>query len=383
MNQSEYLSYQKSARWVSIGCSVFFLTFSFMYLYFLQGDLMEATHYSFAHGKTSYSPFWGAVLITGVLFILHRGLQALLRLKGRWIAVSYFLMMLLLGVMTDVDRMAFHGGGIPSYWCWLLPLLIVVYVLAAICLRKIEEQHPSTDLLNVLIVNGITFLLLCLMTVLIGNTEVRFHHELAVERNILKGNNVKALKIGKKSLEASRTLSVLRANAMARGGLMGEKLFEYIQSYNSDGLLFKSSTPERELLRMNADSLYHFLQAEPNEGERIMDFLKRISKIDSVHTSVKDYYLCGLLLDKRVNEFTREVKNLLPDQELPRYYKEALIWQEHQEPGFESGVNDSIMRKHFGEFLKKQEERYVSKVVEKNKMREVFGDTFWWYVTYR
>ena len=75
--------------------------------------------------------------------------------------------------------------------------------------------------------------------------------------------------------------------------------------------------------------------------------------------------------------------NLLPDQELPRYYKEALIWQEHQEPGFESGVNDSIMRKHFGEFLKKQEERYVSKVVEKNKMREVFGDTFWWYVTYR
>ena len=41
------------------------------------------------------------------------------------------------------------------------------------------------------------------------------------------------------------------------------------------------------------------------------------------------------------------------------------------------------MRKHFDSFLQKKEESYISKVVERNKMRELFGDTYWWYVTYR
>ena len=91
MNQNEYTSFRRNTRYIAIGCSVFFLVFSFMYLYFLQGNLMEATHFSFAHGKTSYSPFWGAILITLVLFLLHKGLQFLLRLKGRWTAASYFL----------------------------------------------------------------------------------------------------------------------------------------------------------------------------------------------------------------------------------------------------------------------------------------------------
>ena len=146
-----------------------------------------------------------------------------------------------------------------------------------------------------LIVNAITFLLLCLMTVLIGNTEVNLNHELAVERNIRKGKNIEALKIGRKSLETSKALTILRANAMAREGLLAEKLFEYPQLYRSDGLLFKTADSEKECLRINADSLYSFLQAEPNEGERTMDFLKRIARMDSVNSSAKDYYLCGLL----------------------------------------------------------------------------------------
>ena len=383
MNQNEYTSFRRNTRYIAIGCSVFFLVFSFMYLYFLQGNLMEATHFSFAHGKTSYSPFWGAILITLVLFLLHKGLQFLLRLKGRWTAASYFLMMLMVGVMTDVDRSAFHGGGIPSFWSWLFPLLVVAYVLVALFLRKIEDINPSNNLLNMLIVNAITFLLLCMMTVLIGNTEVNFNHELAVERNIRKGKNIEALKIGRKSLETSKALTILRANAMAREGLLAEKLFEYPQLYRSDGLLFKTADSEKECLRINADSLYSFLQAEPNEGERTMDFLKRIARMDSVNSSAKDYYLCGLLLDKRVSEFVGEVKDLLPEQELPRYYKEALLWQENQVSGFQSSVNDSIMRKHFDSFLQKKEESYISKVVERNKMRELFGDTYWWYVTYR
>lgn len=63
--------------------------------------------------------------------------------------------------------------------------------------------------------------LLCLMTVGIGNTNVNFHHELAVEQAIRNHHYEAARMIGAKSLETTRTLTVLRAYAMSLEGTMG------------------------------------------------------------------------------------------------------------------------------------------------------------------
>ena len=60
------------------------------------------------------------------------------------------------------------------------------------------------------------------MTVGIGNTNVNFHHELAVEQAIRNHHYEAARMIGAKSLETTRTLTVLRAYAMSLEGTMGE-----------------------------------------------------------------------------------------------------------------------------------------------------------------
>lgn len=61
--------------------------------------------------------------------------------------------------------------------------------------------------------------LLCLMTVGIGNTNVNFHHELAVEQAIRNHHYEAARMVGAKSLETTRTLAVLRAYAMSLEGV--------------------------------------------------------------------------------------------------------------------------------------------------------------------
>ena len=84
---------------------------------------------------------------------------------------------------------------------------------------------------------GIYFIILSLIHIL-GNTNVNFHHELAVEQAIRNHHYEAARMVGAKSLETTRTLAVLRAYAMSLEGTMGEHLFEYPQYYGAEGLLF-------------------------------------------------------------------------------------------------------------------------------------------------
>lgn len=62
---------------------------------------------------------------------------------------------------------------------------------------------------------------------------MNFHHELAVEQAIHNHHYEAARWIGAKSLETTRTLTVLRAYAMSLEGTMGEHLFEYPQYYGA------------------------------------------------------------------------------------------------------------------------------------------------------
>ena len=108
--------YNRVTRVISTGCGTLFALYSFLYLYFLQGNVTEALHFSLSHGRTAYSIFWSALVITFFLMLLRWGINAVLKLSGPWIALSYYPPALLLGVLTDVDRSVFQGGGFAPYW---------------------------------------------------------------------------------------------------------------------------------------------------------------------------------------------------------------------------------------------------------------------------
>ena len=56
---------------IRLMCAIVFLTFSFVWLYCFQADVLAAAQHVLSKGLTSYKPFVGAVLITLVLQVLQ------------------------------------------------------------------------------------------------------------------------------------------------------------------------------------------------------------------------------------------------------------------------------------------------------------------------
>lgn len=383
MSSNTNLSYKRAVRILTGACGLLFSAFSFIYLYLFQGDVLGALHYSLSQGKTHYSPLAGAIIITLVLLIFRWGINGLLGLKGSVRSLSYFPSCLLLGVLTDVNRSLYHGGNFADKWLWLLPLLLIMYVGVVFVLRRIFRHwldHESS-VIGLINSNLAILLILCLMTACIGNSDINFHHELAIENAIREKDYKAARKVGYESLDPSRTLTVLRAYALSREGTMGEHLFEYPQYYGSDGLLFSSSS--QVTLRLDADSLYNYLGAKPYTAESTTDFLARICRDEVGKHTALDYYLSALLLDKKLDKFASVVEDSFFEQDtLPRYYREAIMFYKQSHPAYPRVLNDTLMIQRLQEFDKLQKE-YTSPVEQKNRMRREFGDTYWWYYRYQ
>ena len=80
MNEYIHKNYKKAARIQTVVCGFLFSIFSFIYLYVFQCDVLEALHFSLAHGKTHFAPLPSAIIITLILLLLRWGVNSLLGL---------------------------------------------------------------------------------------------------------------------------------------------------------------------------------------------------------------------------------------------------------------------------------------------------------------
>ena len=382
-NEKENKNRRRTARIIAVASGLLFSAFSFTYLSVFQKDVMEALHYSLAQGKTVYAPWMSAVLITVVLLVLRWAVNALVGLKGPLKALSYFPSCLLLGVLTDVGHNVYHGGGISDTWGWMLPLFLVRYGVLGWLLARAARLWLNPEMPDIWVVNSnfMTLLMLCFMTIGIGNTNVHFHHELQVEEALRKQDYGRALLVAEKTMDPSRNLTALRAYAMSRQGTMGEDLFRYPQLYGAAGLLM--GTSDEKALRLNADSLSVYLGAKPALGEPALTFFRRICEEESGNYTTLDYYLSALLLEKKLDEFVRAFDELYTVRDsIPYYYRQALFLDSKMHPSAVTDSADVALEELWGKYLQKQQELSGQRG-EANYMRREFGDTYWWYYQYK
>ena len=382
-NEKENKNRRRTARIIAVASGLLFSAFSFTYLSVFQKDVMEALHYSLAQGKTVYAPWMSAVLITVVLLVLRWAVNALVGLKGPLKALSYFPSCLLLGVLTDVGHNVYHGGGISDTWGWMLPLCLVLYGVLGWLLARAARLWLNPEMPDIWVVNSnfMTLLMLCFMTIGIGNTNVHFHHELQVEEALRKQDYGRALQVAEKTMDPSRNLTALRAYAMSRQGTMGEDLFRYPQLYGAAGLLM--GTSDEKALRLNADSLSVYLGAKPALGEPALTFFRRICEEESGNYTTLDYYLSALLLEKKLDEFVRAFDELYTVRDsIPYYYRQALFLDSKMHPSAATDSADVALEELWGKYQQKQQELSGQRG-EANYMRREFGDTYWWYYQYK
>ena len=383
MNNEKTIHKRRTARIIAVASGLLFSVFSITYLSVFQKDVMESLHYSLAQGKTVYAPWMSAFLVTAVLLVLRWAINGLTGLKGPLKALSYFPSCLLLGVLTDVSHDVYHGGGIADVWTWMLPLVLVAYVAIAWLLARAARMWLNPELPDGLVVNSnlLILLLLCFMTVGIGNDNIHFHHELQVEEALRRQDYGQALEVAGKTMDPSRNLTVLRAYAMSRQGTMGENLFRYPQLYGAAGLLMGASNDKA--LRLNADSLSVYLGAKPALGEPALDFFRRICHEETGNYTTLDYYLSALLLEKKLDEFVKEFEALYTVRDsIPFYYNQALFLYAKMHDSAIDEVSVEALNGLWEKYRTKQEELSGHRG-EANWMRREFGDTYWWYYQYK
>ena len=184
-------------------------------------------------------------------------------------------------------------------------------------------------------------------------------------------------------MEASRTLTALRAIALARTNQLGDKLFEYPQYYGSDGLFFANDSTTQ--LRYTNDSIYYLLGVRPYAGESRMEFLYNICQKETGRFTALHYYLAALLLDKNLKDFAKEISDVYEVEDtLPRYYREAMLLYQQEIKDTTSlwKASDSVMIHRYKAF-QELHRGGQSDVPEINHIRKDFDDTYWWYFYYQ
>ncbi len=373
-------------RVVATVCATLFAVFAFLFVAVYQAPLLEAFYNEVATGKLDYNPWLVGGVVSLLLTLLALWLNRFAKLRREWTALAFLPSALLLAFITDIDRGLYTGSAISSSWIYIFVASILLYAFVAFVLRRIlfEKIKDARMVTNRVLWHNMVIIVLsiCLIGAL-SNSEENFKRETLVMSHWNRGDTVKALRVGKTSLDASRELTVMRAYLLANAGKMGEHLFEYPQYYATDGLL---PAMERTSVLI-PDSVYSMLGAKPLEGEAGTVFLSRIAHADTASAIVRDYYLSSLLLEKRLLEFKDEVIafcDAASVDSLPKHYREALMLYadiEGEQEALPFELQDVVMREEL-ERLRAEEAKHDDAFVRGNYVRRHFGHTYWWYFLY-
>ena len=294
---------------IRVMCAIVFVLFSFCWLFFFQSDQLAMTQHVLSGGLTHYNALWGTLIIIAVLMLLQLIIYRIIRLNKRSHALTYVPSMMLLALVSEISRQIESGEGV-SGWIWVLPViaLLVWAGVAAVAklVQEIESDRDFSLFSRPMWINALLMALQIICVAWIGNTNAVYHYRMQTETLLADGKYQKALEVGKRSLESDANLLMLRMYALARENALGERLFEYPISANVEQILPTSG--RTRMYYCPEDSLWRFLGGRPAEAMTPMHFLDLLERRDSiVPRQVIDYKLCGLLIDRQIDRFAREI----------------------------------------------------------------------------
>ena len=370
---------------IRVMCAIVFVLFSFCWLFFFQSDQLAMTQLVLSGGLTHYNALWGTLIIIAVLMLLQLIIYRIIRLNKRSHALTYVPSMMLLALVSEISRQIESGEGV-SGWIWVLPViaLLVWAGVAAVAklVQEIESDRDFSLFSRPMWINALLMALQIICVAWIGNTNAVYHYRMQTETLLADGKYQKALEVGRRSLESDANLLMLRMYALARENALGERLFEYPISANVEQILPTSG--RTRMYYCPEDSLWRFLGGRPAEAMTPMHFLDLLERRDSiVPRQVIDYKLCGLLIDRQIDRFAREIgKYYKLDEHLPKHYREALVLYTHSRSNpvvtYHHAVADEDWRN-----LLELERHYPNPTERKGRVEDQYHGTYWYYYRYQ
>lgn len=361
-------------------CAIFFLLFTFLYLYAYQGDILAVTQHVLSHGVTHYNIYVGSVLITLVLWLIQIAIHAATGLNRRAYALTYLPSLLLLAILTDISPSVSIGNYLGN-WIWGFPLLMVAYAVVVWVVRQLETMEPPAVSLGLF--SRMTWINLLQMVVMafivcgIGCSDKVFHYRMRIEDDILDHDYAEAVQVGKDEAVTDSSLTMLRVWALSDDGKLAESLFEYPLVGGSDAMLPNGSSVR--LMMVPEQRLYADLGVVFRQKMRPIHYLEKLNEKGFATEKAHDWLLCAYLLDGRLDDFAKTLPRYYDlTKNLPKAYREALVLYNHQRRQPHVVYHNAVMDADFEDFQKVLKTT-GNKQVCRALLKESYGKTYWFY----
>lgn len=341
--------------------------------------------------------------------VLHFLLSGMGGRPWPWLPFGYGLVFcaLAVGVGLWLDRLC-RRRSLPPAWAWLVagwgsvmvvsfpfiswPYGVAVTLVAVglgVAFFFIHRRWGHSPVLwTSFVATSAQLLALCLFVGLSPAADDVRHYELRAARLLLADRPGDALKVGEKSLATSPLLFAIRCDAMSRrpGGL-GALLFEQpVPGGGSRNLLYAQSAGTW-LTRALSDTLRASLGRCAGAAQSPVACLRQCAEREGMRPGrAADYYLCALLLDRRLDDFVTELpryygRALRGRGKLPRYYVQALALYARLRTTPRYVYHEASVEANLHDYCE-MADTLPDRTVRSNRLRRTFGDTYWWYFQY-
>lgn len=362
-------------------CTIAFAVFSFTFVAMYKSPVFEVVYDSVATGKLLFNAYVVAGVMTTVLVGLALWLNRFAKFQREWTAMAFLPSALLLAFITDIDRTFFVGGKSYTLWMWILATGVVVYLFFSFVLKRIlfEKIKNPTVVGNKILWRNLILLAFFFFSVgCLSSGESSFRYEAVQYVNYMRGNVDAALAVGKSSPFSSRQLTAQRAFLLASVNRLGESFFEYPVAYGAEGLL-PSVMRDAPIA---PDSAYSLIGVPRGAEEKAVDYLSRAVASDTAGNAARDYYLCSLLAERRIVDFSDAIYEYYRVGDvLPKHYREALVLYSYVTPEYSLPFDAAESLKEIDDFITRLKRpdcgtRCLAALFDD------YGDTYWWYFLY-
>lgn len=211
-----------SSLYMRMLCTALFCTFSIVYLYCCQSDILFRLQHAASNGRTFYSPVVGALLITVVMKLLQVAVYSFSALYLRGHALTYLPSCLCIAILTslgvdDTNTVVF------GVWKWAAPVTIILFILL-IWAMKGYQRIESTSLSDVASFNRLSWInvlqlsAMFLAVILIGihdeGTHLRAHAQRVIYNNVreFSANHQQPAKEEEKPSKKRSTKTIVKEN---------------------------------------------------------------------------------------------------------------------------------------------------------------------------
>lgn len=363
--------------------AIVFLAFCALWLYCFQSDVLAVAQHTLSGGITHYDRTVGTVIITVALWLLQLFVYKLVPLRNHLHALTYFPSMLALALLGVVS-----GSRGVSPWWLLLPLLLLVvwaFVAWTLCrMLKYDNKVRAHLFSRCMWVNMVVMAFMIMGVAMVANTNAVYHYRAQMESQLAEQRLNDALATGEKSLESDAGLTMLRAYVLSRRGELADRLFQYPVVGSSSDLVPATADSRSRALRYPHDSIYAHLGAIPRPGMTTRRYLAALEHGHQATAAVRDYVLCGLLIDRDLDGFARTISkyyDVSDSVSLPRHYREALVLYTHQRAHPHLVYHHAVTDEDY-QNLQELEAKYADPNERKIRVLEDYFGSYWYYFKY-